>query len=198
MGDPPKTGGATCFDVSIDILSYPILYPCISDSLSIYILLFYSFISLLPWWQTPLPFRTSTLHDRGRHSNSGVPTDKALHHAGAAIFMRSTSGSGTLAGPRLALEGFLSQKRKGTADSDSPGLNHPGALGRQRFIPSIYHCWANMLFEWWWDVPRLDSDLYMQVLRRGCSFIFACTVIQQSNKEIVNAKHILVYTRYMP
>jgi hypothetical protein len=78
-----------------------------------------------PIWDTSCFIRsTSTLHDRRRPSNSGVPT----HHAGAAMFMRSTTGCGTLAGPSLALEGFRSQKRKGSADS--PGLKHSGALWR--------------------------------------------------------------------
>ncbi len=105
----------------------------------------------------PLPFNTSTLHDRSRPSNSGEPTVKALHHAGAAMFMISTTGCGTLAGPSLELEGFRSQKRKGSADS--PGLNLQARLGdpkgsqRSRsknmtylylvytwYIPEIYNC----------------------------------------------------------
>ncbi len=77
---------------------------------------------------TPLLFSTCTLHDRSRPSNSGVQTVKALHHAGAAMFMRSTTGCGTLAGSSLALEGFRSQNQEGSADS--PGLKHPCALGR--------------------------------------------------------------------
>ncbi len=60
----------------------------------------------------PLPFRTSTLCDRSRPSHSGVPMVKALHHAGAAMFMRSTTGCGTLAGPSLELEAFQSQNGK--------------------------------------------------------------------------------------
>ena len=76
----------------------------------------------------PLPFLTSMLHDRSRPSNLGVPTVKALHHAWAAMFMRSTHGCGTLAGPSLELEGYRSQKQKRPADST--GLKHPGALGR--------------------------------------------------------------------
>ncbi len=56
-----------------------------------------------------------------------MPTVKALHRAGAAMFMRSTTGCGTLAGPSLELEAFRSQERK--VSVDSPGLKHPGALG---------------------------------------------------------------------
>ena len=96
----------------------------------------------------PLPFRTSTLHDRSRPLNLGVLTVKARHHAGAAMFMRSTHGCGTLAGPSLELAGCRLQKKKGSADS--PGLKHPGGLGRpgrpasvllkryDKHIPGIY------------------------------------------------------------
>jgi hypothetical protein len=49
----------------------------------------------------PLPFRTSTQHDRSRPSYLDVPTEQARNHAGAAMFMRSTPGCGTLAGPSL-------------------------------------------------------------------------------------------------
>ncbi len=58
----------------------------------------------------------------------GVPTDKALHHARAAMFMTSTHGCGTLAGPSLELKGYQSQKQKRSADST--GVKHPGALGK--------------------------------------------------------------------
>ena len=114
----------------------------------------------------PLPFRTSMLHDRSRPSNSGVLTVKALplHHVGAAMFMRSTHGCGTLAGPSLELEGFRSQKQKRAADS--PDLKHPGARGRpgrpasskllpkryDKYKPVLYLAYKtaeqNMLFEW--------------------------------------------------
>jgi hypothetical protein len=57
----------------------------------------------------PLPFCTSTHHDRSRPSNSAVLTVKALHDAGAAIFMRSPHGCGILAGPSLELEGFRTE-----------------------------------------------------------------------------------------
>ena len=40
-------------------------------------------------------FRISTRDDRSRPSNSDVLTAKALHHAGAAMYMRSTTGCGT-------------------------------------------------------------------------------------------------------
>ena len=75
----------------------------------------------------PLPFLTSTQHDRSRPSNSAVPkvkTVNAPHHAGAAMFMRSTHGCGISAGPMrtsFALEAFLSQKQKESACS--PGLD---------------------------------------------------------------------------
>ncbi len=38
---------------------------------------------------------------RSRPLNSDVPTEPARDHAGAAMFMRSTPGCGTLAGPSL-------------------------------------------------------------------------------------------------
>ncbi len=44
--------------------------------------------------------------------NSGVQSAKALHHAGAAMYMRSTTGCGTLADPSLELEDFLCPKLK--------------------------------------------------------------------------------------
>ena len=53
---------------------------------------------------------------------------KALHHAGAAMSMRLMTGCGTLAGPNLELEDFQWPRRKGSVES--PGLRHPGALGR--------------------------------------------------------------------
>ena len=56
-----------------------------------------------------LLFHTSTLDDRCKPSNSGksgVLTVKALHPAGAAMSMRSTTGCGTLEGPSLGLEDF--------------------------------------------------------------------------------------------
>ncbi len=65
----------------------------------------------------PLPFHTSTLHARSRPSSSGVQMVKALHHAGAAMFMKSTPGCGTLAGHSLGLGDFLSQKRRRFAKS---------------------------------------------------------------------------------
>ena len=73
-------------------------------------------------------FHTSTLDDKSRPSNSGVLTAKALHHAGAAMYMRSTTGCGTLADPSPELEDFQCPKLKGSAES--PGPRHPGALGR--------------------------------------------------------------------
>ena len=73
-------------------------------------------------------FHTSTLDDKSRPSNSGVQTAKALHHAEAAMYMRSTTGCGTLADPSPELEDFQCPKLKGSAES--PGPRHPGALGR--------------------------------------------------------------------
>jgi hypothetical protein len=75
-------------------------------------------------------------------------TVRARDHTGAGMFTRSTPGCGTLAGPSLELEGFRSQKPKGSADS--PGLIRPGALRRparpgsvqlrryDKYIPGIY------------------------------------------------------------
>ena len=50
----------------------------------------------------PLPFQTSTLLDGSRPSNSGVQTALARDRAGAAMFIRSTPGCGTLVGPSPA------------------------------------------------------------------------------------------------
>jgi hypothetical protein len=50
------------------------------------------------------------------------------HHAGAAMFMRSTPGCGTSAHPSLELKSFQSQKQKESAEK--PGPKHPGVLGR--------------------------------------------------------------------
>jgi len=73
-------------------------------------------------------FHTSTLDDKSRPSNSGVLTAKALHRAGAAMYMRSTTGCATLADPSPELEDFQCPKLKGSAES--PGPRHPDALGR--------------------------------------------------------------------
>ena len=63
----------------------------------------HSFLAFL--MATPhLLFHISMLDDRSRPSNSDVLTAKALHHAGAAMYMRSTTGCGTLAGPSLESE----------------------------------------------------------------------------------------------
>ena len=119
--------------------------------------------SFLPFLMaTPhLLFHTSTLDDRCKPSNSGksgVLTVKALHPAGAAMSMRSTTGCGTLEGPSLGLEDFQWPKLKGSAER--PGPRHPGALGRpgrparwrqkryDMYIPSIclvYTCQIFML-----------------------------------------------------
>ena len=65
----------------------------------------HSFLAFL--MATPhLLFHTSTLDDRSRPSNSDVLMARALHRAGAAMSMRSTTGCGTLAGPSLGLEDF--------------------------------------------------------------------------------------------
>ena len=81
------------------------------------------------WMATPpLPFRISTQLDRSRPTNSGVQTVKALHHAGVAMFMRSTRGCGILDGLSLELEDFRSLKRKRSAGR--PGRTLPGARGR--------------------------------------------------------------------
>ena len=103
---------------------------------------FHSFLAFL--MATPhLLFRTSTLDDRNRPSNLGVLTAnlKALHHAGAAMYMRSTTGCGTLADPSLELKDFPWPKRKGSAES--PGPRHPGALGR----PGRTARWLQMRYE---------------------------------------------------
>jgi hypothetical protein len=55
---------------------------------------------------------------------SQVPGD----HAGAAIFMRSTPGCGTLADPSLEWVAFRSPRPSGFAESPSP--KRPGAVGR--------------------------------------------------------------------
>ena len=87
----------------------------------------HSFLAFL--MATPhLLFRISMLDDRSRPTNTGVPTAKALHHAGAAMSMRLMTGCGTLAGPSLELENFQWPRRNGSAES--PGLRHPGVLGR--------------------------------------------------------------------
>ncbi len=49
-------------------------------------------------------------------------------HAGAAMFMRSTPGCGTLAGPSLEWVAFWSPRPNGFAEG--PDLKRPGALGR--------------------------------------------------------------------
>ncbi len=54
----------------------------------------------------PFKYGLSMLDERSRPSNSGVLTVKALHHAGAAMYMSTTTGCGTLAGPSLELEDF--------------------------------------------------------------------------------------------
>ena len=65
----------------------------------------HSFLAFL--MATPhLLFRISTPDDRSRPSNTDVLTAKALHHAGAAMYMRSTTGCGTLAGPSLESKDF--------------------------------------------------------------------------------------------
>ena len=73
--------------------------------------------------------------------NSGVQTAKALHHAGAAMYMRSTTGCGTLADPSLELEDFLCPKLKGSAEGAGP--RHPGALGR----PGRPTLWLQMRYD---------------------------------------------------
>lgn len=73
--------------------------------------------------------------------NSGVQTAKALHHAGAAMYMRSTTGCGTLADPSLELEDFLCPKLKGSAEGAGP--RHPGALGR----PGRPALWLQMRYD---------------------------------------------------
>ena len=108
----------------------------------------------------PLPFCTSTQHDRSRPSNSAVPTVKTIkapHHAEAAIFMRSTHGCGILVGPSLELEAFLSQKQKRSAGS--PGLkdwNIPGRLGDTE-SPGIYLEYE--INTWMWNFLRPQSRI---------------------------------------
>jgi hypothetical protein len=74
--------------------------------------------------------QTSMLLDRSRPSNSDAPTEQARDHAGAAMFMRSTPGCGTLAGPRLEWVAFRSPRPNGFAEC--PSLKRPGALGRPK------------------------------------------------------------------
>ncbi len=61
-------------------------------------------------------------------------------HAGAAIFMRSTPGCGTLAGPSLEWVAFRSPRPNGFAERSS--LKRPGALGRPE-MPTRYNSWEN-------------------------------------------------------
>ncbi len=78
-----------------------------------------------------LPFLKGTQHDKSLPSNPAVQKVKDLHHAGAVMFTRSTHCCGIWQAPAessLELEGFRLQKQKGS--EDSPGLKHPGALGR--------------------------------------------------------------------
>ncbi len=78
---------------------------------------------------------------RQKPSNSGVLTAKALHHAGAAMYMWSTTGCGTLADPSPELEGFQCPKLKGSAEGAGP--RHPGALGR----PGRPALWLQMRYD---------------------------------------------------
>ncbi len=101
----------------------------------------------------PILFHASTLLDRSRPPNLGVPTEQASNHAGASMSMRSTPGRGTSAGPSLEVVAFRSPNPKGSAES--PGLKRPAALGRpgrlescvQRkndmHIPDIYLSYMN-------------------------------------------------------
>jgi hypothetical protein len=82
-----------------------------------------------------MQWHARTLLNRNSPSNSGVLTAKARHHAGAAMFIRSTPGCGFLEGPSLEFEGFQSQKQKGSADS--LGLKYPGVLGRPAKLKSL-------------------------------------------------------------
>ena len=63
----------------------------------------------------PPPFQTSTLRDRVGTSNSAVLTDLARDRAEAAMYVRSTLGFGTLAGPSLVLPVSLLLKRRRSA-----------------------------------------------------------------------------------
>ena len=77
--------------------------------------------------ETPhLLFRTNTHLGRNRRMILGVLTVKGRDPAGAVMFTRATPGCGTLAGPSLELEGFLSLNFKGFASN--PGLIRPSAL----------------------------------------------------------------------
>ncbi len=88
-------------------------------------------------------------------------------HTWAAMFMRSTPGCGTLAGPSLEWVAFWSPRPNGLAIS--PGLKRPSALGRPKMpgsgqlkrkspaediwhaytghIPIIYDCSVNHAFQ---------------------------------------------------
>ena len=79
-----------------------------------------------------LLFCASMLDYRSRLSNSGLLSVKARDHERAAMQTRSMPGCGTLAGPSINLKGFLSQKKKGSAEisPESQGPKHPRMLGR--------------------------------------------------------------------
>ena len=59
------------------------------------------------------------------HTSHRAPLHTRDH---AAMFMRSTPGCGTVAGPSLEWVAFRSPRPNGFAES--PGLKRPGALGR--------------------------------------------------------------------
>jgi hypothetical protein len=72
------------------------------------------------------------------------------------MYMRSTTGCGTLADPSLELEDFLCPKLKGSAEGAGP--RHPGALGRpgrpalwlqmryDKYMPGIYLAYTCQIF----------------------------------------------------
>ena len=83
--------------------------------------------------------QTSTLRDRVGTSNSAVLTDLARDRAEAAMYMRSTLGCGTLAGPSLELQVSLLLKLRryargaGVLLQRAPG--RPG--GPTRVLPRL-------------------------------------------------------------
>ncbi len=61
------------------------------------------------------------------HTSHRAPLHTRDH---AAMFMRSTPGYGTLAGPSLEWVAFRSPSLRPNGFAESPGLKRPGALGR--------------------------------------------------------------------
>ncbi len=153
---------------------------------------------------TALPFLTGTQHCQRLPLNPAVQTVKDLHQAGAAMFTGSTHGCGFLAGPSLELEGFGLLKQKGFADS--PGMKHPGALGRHerpvrlqlkrydKHMPGprqahawhmlgiyIHHTFSELktIFAGLSNAPSLGSKLHMSLLNHHCCYIISFLICNQ-------------------